>query len=147
MTARPLRQRAPRSGHGLRVIEGKRTRRPVLAPWMAFTLVVVIAFLGLVIARTTLDRGAFELAELNQRIVEAEARQEQLLLEIARLESPGRIGPLAEEMGLVYPEDRRLLLVEGVSTPGPVGDPRWAGVDRLAVEAAPGAGGGVEVSP
>lgn len=145
MTARPLRQ--PRSRPGLRVIQGRRSRRPVIAPWMAFTLVVVVSFLGLVMARTALDRGAFELAELNQRITEAEARHEQLLLEVARLESPGRIAPLAEEMGLVYPEDRSPLLVEGVTPPGPDADPRWAGVDRLAIDAAPGAGGGLEASP
>lgn len=130
MTARPL--RAPRVA-GLRVIEGKTARRPLFAPWVWFTLVVVTAFLGMAVARTALDHGAFELAELNRQIAVETTKNQQLVLDVARLESPARIGPLAEELGLVYPEERRPLLVEGVVQPDGAPDPRWAELANLAV--------------
>ena len=75
-------------------------------------LIGVIAFLGLGFARTSLDRSAFELDGLNRAIAEHEALNEQLRLEIARLENPARVAPLAEEMGLVIPGDTRQLLVD-----------------------------------
>jgi cell division protein FtsL len=75
-------------------------------------LIGVAAFLGLGFARTSLDRSAFELDRLNRQIVEQEALNEQLRLEIARMESPARIAPLAEELGLVIPENTRQLLVD-----------------------------------
>lgn len=134
MTARPL--RLPRPSTGLRVIQGRRLHRPVVAPWMVFAAVVIVAFLGMVIARTTLDRGAFELAELEKRISEEQIQNRRLLLEVARLESPARIGPMAEEMGMVYPEERQPLLVEGVTETDPEADPRWAGMEVLAAEGA-----------
>lgn len=133
MTARPL--RIPRPAGGLRVVQGRTIRKPVVAPWMAFTLVVVVAFVGLAIARTAMDQGAFELAELDRRIAVEETRNQHLRLDVSRLESPARIGPLAEEMGLVYPEDRVLVVVRGVAGPGPDEDPRWAAIDRYAAAA------------
>ena len=99
---------------------------------MVFTLVVVVAFVGLVLARTALDRGAFELADLEGRIAQAETENTQLRLEIARLENPARIAPLAEELGFVYPDRRSPLLVSGVVVDHRDADPRWAEIDRLA---------------
>ena len=130
MTARPLRSTASRPR--LRVVAGRRPRRPSVAPWMVFTLVVVVAFVGLVLARTALDRGAFELADLEGRIAQAETENTQLRLEIARLEDPARIAPLAEELGFVYPDRRSPLLVSGVVVDHRDADPRWAEIDRLA---------------
>lgn len=131
MTARPL--RAPQTRSPLRVIQGRRLRRPVVAPWLAFTIVVVGAFIGLVVSRTALDRGAFELADLESAIATAENEYEHLNLEVARLESPSRVAPLAEQMGLVYPEERQPVLARGVIPTDPVVGPRWASVDRLAL--------------
>lgn len=109
--ARPLRQPAPRQG--LRVLRGRQANlRPALAPWMIVVIIGVAAFLGLGFARTSLDKSAFELDRLNDAIVEQEALNEQLRLEIARLENPARIAPLAEELGLVIPENTRQLLVD-----------------------------------
>lgn len=109
--ARPLRQ--PSSRQGLRVLKGRQARlRPALAPWVIVVLIGVAAFLGLGFARTALDRSAFELDRLNRAIVEQEALGEQLRLEIARMENPARIAPLAEERGLVIPENTRQLLVD-----------------------------------
>lgn len=82
-------------------------------------LIGVAAFLGLGFARTSLDASAFELAELNSAIEEQSAINRQLNLEIARLESPARIAPLAEELGLVIPFETNQILVD-LESAGPV---------------------------
>ncbi|MGA7228548.1 MAG: hypothetical protein WBZ45_10125 [Acidimicrobiia bacterium] len=111
MTAvRPLRRGGEEKS--LRVLPGRRLRRPTLAPWMIVAAIAVIAFLGLGFARTSLDRSAFELDRLDKAITQQEAINQQLKLEIARLENPARIAPLAEELGLVLPADTRQLLVD-----------------------------------
>ena len=110
MSVRPLRQPARREG--LRVLPGKRLRKPTIAPWMIMALIGVVAFLGLGFARTSLDRSAFELAELDKAIDEQVAINRALELEIARLENPARIAPLAEELGLVAPDTTNQLLVD-----------------------------------
>jgi cell division protein FtsL len=79
---------------------------------MVMVLIGVVAFLGLGFARTSLDRSAFELDRLDRAMTEQAAMNEQLRLEIARLENPARVAPLAEEMGLVIPGDTRQLLVD-----------------------------------
>lgn len=122
MTARPLRQVGEQEN--LRVLQGRRLRRPALAPWMSMVLIGVIAFLGLGFARTSLDKSAFEVAVLDKSIAEQTDLNQQLHLEIARLENPARIAPLAEELGLVIPENTRQLLVNLAP-----GGPSVAGVD------------------
>lgn len=117
MTVRPL----PKSGASdqLRVLKGRRLRRPSIAPWMIMVIIAVVAFLALGFARTSLDRSAFELAELNKAIDEQAALNERLRVEVARLENPARIAPLADEMGLVIPTDTHQLLVD-LDVPSPV---------------------------
>lgn len=117
MTAQPLGR--SRGEQGLRVLKGRRLRKPSVAPWMIMVLIAVVAFLGLGFARTSLDRSAFELAELNKSIDTQEALNEQLRLEVARLENPARIAPLADELGLVIPSDTNQLLVD-LDVPSPV---------------------------
>lgn len=117
MTAQPLRKVG--NEQGLRVLKGRRVRKPSIAPWMIMVLIAVVAFLGLGFARTSLDRSAFELAELNKAIDEQAALNEQLRLEVARLENPARIAPLADELGLVIPGDTNQLLVD-LDVPSPV---------------------------
>jgi hypothetical protein len=117
MTVRPVAQ--PAGSEGLRVVKGKKLRRPSLAPWMIMVIIAVVAFLGLGFARISLDRSAFELAELNKAIDEQAAVNEQLRLDVARLENPARIAPLADEMGLVIPVETRPLLVN-LDVPSPV---------------------------
>jgi hypothetical protein len=122
MTARPLRKAGEEER--LRVVKGRKLRRPALAPWMSMVLIAVIAFLGMGFARTSLDKSAFELATLDKAIAEQIALNQQLNLETARLENPARIAPLAEELGLVIPENTRQLLVDLAP-----GGPSVAGVD------------------
>jgi hypothetical protein len=96
-----------------RVIGGRRKAgRPAVSPFIVFGLVVVASMMGIVVARTSLDEGAFRLASLDARLAAEEVRAELLTLQAARLESPTRIAPLAEELGLVLPTDRGVLLVE-----------------------------------
>ena len=104
----------------LRVLKGKkRMRKPSMAPWMIMVVIAVVAFLGLGFARTSLDKSAFDLAELNQSINEQVALNQELRLEVARLENPARIAPLADELGLVLPVETNQLLVD-LDTPEPV---------------------------
>ena len=104
---------------GLRVLKGRRLRKPSIAPWMIMVIIAVVAFLGLGFARTSLDRSAFDLAELNKAIDEQLALNEQLRLEVARLENPARIAPLADGLGLVIPAETNQLLVN-LDVPSPV---------------------------
>lgn len=110
MSARP--QRSTGRDAGLRVVKGRRSRRPTVAPWMVMALVGITAFLGLVFARTSLDQSAFELADLNSLISQQSELNAELRLEIAQLENPAHIAPLAEEMGLIIPDETRQLLVD-----------------------------------
>ena len=75
-------------------------------------LIAVVAFLGLGFASTSLDRSAFDLAELDRAIDEQQVLNQQLRLEVARLENPARIAPLADELGLVLPDETTQLLVD-----------------------------------
>jgi len=120
----------PRFRPGLSVVNGRRPR-PRLLPWLTFSLVAVTAFLGMVLVRTSLDNTAIELARVEEGLAEARSLNQRLRLEIARLESPARIAPLAQEMGMEYPQQSRQLVVEGV-VPKTIGDPRWAEMDRYA---------------
>ncbi|HZD03775.1 MAG TPA: hypothetical protein VE173_02625 [Longimicrobiales bacterium] len=126
MTARPL--RAPVRDSRLRVIGGTRTRRPVTAPWVAVSLIAIATFLALIGARTALDRSAFELAELDKSIAEEAQLNQQLRVEIAELENPARIAPLAEEMGLVIPTEHKQLLVRDVERDDGIVDPGYLAV-------------------
>jgi hypothetical protein len=102
----------------LRVLTGRRLKRPTLAPWMIMVLVGITAFLGLGFARTSLDNSAFELADLTTQLEVQDELNRELKLEIARMENPARIAPLAEEMGLIIPDETHQLLVD-LSPDGP----------------------------
>lgn len=110
MTA--LTQPSPKRGENLRVLKGRRLRRPTIAPWMVVVLIGMTAFLGLGFARTSLDRSAFDLAELNRAMATQEALNRELRLQVARMESPARIAPLADQLGLVMPQQVHQLMVD-----------------------------------
>lgn len=60
----------------------------------------------LIYLRTEIDESAYRIQQLERRIEFEQARQSQLHLEMIRLESPGEIVPIAEQMlGMVLPED------------------------------------------
>lgn len=132
MTARPLRAPGRRVATGLRVVQGRRHRRPVVTPFLAFVLIVLVALFGIVFARTALDQGAFDLGELDRAIVSARSENTRLRLEVARLESPTRVAPLAENLGMVFPTARDTVVVERMVDPLEPEDPRWASIGRYA---------------
>ncbi len=136
MTARPL--RAPKVQPRLRLVRGKRSRAVAVrvSPWLVFSLVVVVSMFSMVIVRTTLDRGAVELATLTRQIEAERASVEELELTMAGLSNATRIGPLAEEMGMVYPGDRLVLVVDGV-VPDDIALELPTEDQRLALEAQP----------
>jgi cell division protein FtsL len=134
VTARPLRAPGARPA-GLRVVQGRRTRRPIVTPFLAFVLIVLVALFGIVFARTALDQGAFDLTELNREILRAQTENTHLRLEVARLESPTRVAPLAEQMGMVFPTERTTVVVERIVDPSQPADPRWASISRYAAAA------------
>jgi hypothetical protein len=116
------------------VVAGRQSPRPAMGPWLVVSLITVVAFLALIGSRTALDRSAFEISELNAAIDEAASVNQKLRIEIAELENPARIVPLAEEMGLVIPTDREQLLVRGVGRDDGITDPDYL----AAVSDAPG---------
>lgn len=118
MTAtQPLRKRA--EDQGLRVLKGRKgARKLLLAPWTIVVMVAIVGFLGLGFAQTSLDNSAFELDDLQSAISEQQALNEELRLEIARLENPARIAPLAEDLGMMLPDETRQILVD-LSPQGP----------------------------
>lgn len=81
---------------------------------MALVIVLAVAMFGLAFSRTALDRSALELSRFESAIAEAGVVNEQLELEVARKESPVRVAPLAKGLGLVIPDERRPIAVEGV---------------------------------
>ncbi|MCY3562331.1 MAG: hypothetical protein F4Y83_01890 [Acidimicrobiia bacterium] len=119
MTTRPT-SPAPSSNRNspLRLISaGTATsaRGPSLLMLLAFILLVVLTFLGMVWSRTLLDEGAFQLADLQTRIEQETIRNRLLRLEVARLENPDRIASLAEPLGLFYPDEVVHIQVPGLA--------------------------------
>ncbi len=128
MTAQPL----PRPGdRGLEVIEGRAQTRPRLRPWLLFAVGVIIAFFGLIVSRISLDRSAFVLDDLDEKIAAAESQHWDLRLEVARLQSPDRIAAAAAEMGLVFPESRTVLVAPPVLDEALEPEYRWAQLKAL----------------
>ena len=102
-----------------------------IAPWLLFTALVIFIFFALIYSRTTLSDSAFRLEEVDSRIVREEATFQQLRLEVARLQSPERIVPLAEEIGLVLPSQVRTVAAAGVAGSEGGAEERWAEVKSI----------------
>lgn len=115
MTARPARSTEEDAAR-LRVIQGRRALRPKAWGWMVVAILATAVFFGLIVANTALDRTAFELEAIRSEITAEQERYDRLRLDVARLRSPERIQPLAEGLGLVYPDpaDRRTVVASGV---------------------------------
>ena len=106
-------------------------RRSRFRLWLLIALVAVGAFFLLISSRIALDRTAFVLEDLEAQIEAEEARYWELRLEVTRLQSPERITSLAVDMGLVYPEDVRMVTVPGLGESGPGVEERWVDLKAL----------------
>lgn len=106
-------------------------RRSRLRPWFLFIIIVVGAFFGLTYSRISLDRSAFSLDTLEQRIAEEEARHFDLRVEVAELQNPERIANVAAEMGMVFPDSRVELAVDRVADDELDLEFRWAQLRAL----------------
>jgi hypothetical protein len=118
MTARSASRDQRRS---LAMIDGQDRDRPRVRPWIAFILAVIVAFFAMIYSRTSLDRSAFDLTELEAQIAEEEARHWDLRVEVARLQS----------MGMIFPARRVALEVPGVDDEGLDPEYRWAQLKAL----------------
>lgn len=102
-----------------------------MRPWFLFVIVVVAAFFGLTYSRISLDRSGFLLDTLEDEVAVEEARLFDLRVEVAELRDPQRIGDLATEMGMVFPESRVELAVEHVPDQELDLEYRWAQLRAL----------------
>lgn len=129
MTARPV--PVTRRRQGLRIIPGRGRPRPKIGTWVLFSVLSVLLFFILIASRVALDRPALELHDLQAKIEQEQTKYQRLRLEVAKLQSPERIVPLAEAMGLGYPSDVRVVVADGVDAPGPATEQRWADVKSI----------------
>ena len=81
------------------------------------------------VAHTVLVEGQVRLDELDQQLVEEQARYQELRQEVAGLEAPTRIVGAAEEQGMVTPDDL-IYLQPPAADPG--GSPAPSGADGSA---------------
>lgn len=92
-----------RSGRTLIKRSGSRRTAP-LAILGFITVAAIIA--GVLITQVVLAQSAYKLQEINKKLSQAEARQEELLAEMALLESPGRIERYARtNLGMIEPSN------------------------------------------
>ncbi len=129
MTARlaPAAQQRPQ----IRVIRGRGVQPLRMAPWLLFTVLVVFVFFALIYSWTALSGSAFDLKEVDAQIAQEAATFDKLRLEVARLQSPERIVPLAEEIGLVLPDQVRTVEAAGVTGSDGGAEARWAEVKSI----------------
>jgi cell division protein FtsL len=90
---------------GLKVVRGRRRLpRFAMVPWLAYTMLLALAFLALVYSQTSLNNRAVELDAVRAEVVEAARVGEGLKLEIARLQAPDRVVAKAAELGMRLPD-------------------------------------------
>ncbi|GBD84674.1 cell division protein FtsL [bacterium BMS3Abin02] len=129
MTARPA--RVVQVDRRLRVIAGRRSVRPRLGTWVLFTALAIALFFALILSRVALDKPALEMNDLSKQIEAEQVQYQQLRLEVARLQAPERIVPLAEELGLTYPDEVRVVVADGVGDRRPPTEDRFADVRSI----------------
>ena len=97
--------------------------RRIAPAYIVVAIVISAVVAGVLLEQVALGQSAFKLQTINKRLAAAEARQDELLAEVAQLESPGRIERYARtRLGMIDPT-----VVEYV-----VADVRIGGNNRLA---------------
>lgn len=106
----------------------RRTRARVMG--VLVLIVVACALFGLVTSHVALTQAQFRLEDMQARAEAEQARYERLRLEVAELESPGRIVAAAQErLGMVPPPG-----ITYLSPVGPVSDVPVDEEDEAAAE-------------
>jgi len=103
----------------LRVVAPAERRRrfsPLAA--VILTAALFALLLAVAVAHTVLVEGQVRLDELDQQLVQEQARYQDLRQEVAELEAPTRIVGAAEEQGMVTPDDL-VYLQPPAAEPGP----------------------------
>lgn len=107
---------APRLGvarrRSKRLIKRGNARR--IAPaYIAVAIAISAIVAGVLLEQVVLAQSAFKLSAINKRLAAAEVRQEELLAEVAQLESPGRIERYARtHLGMVDPTNVEYVVVD-----------------------------------
>ena len=134
--AAPARTDAQRARPTLLVVERARrgpAARPARARLMGLLVAIVVAaaLFGLVTSHVALTQGQFRLEDMRNKADTEQARYERLRLQVAELESPGRIVAAAQErLGMVPPPG-----ITYLSPVGPVSDtPAGEASGRVATE-------------
>lgn len=99
--------------------------------WVLVALSLIAAFFAVIYSRIALDRSAFVQNEIERSISIEEARYWELRLEVTELQAPDRIAGVAEEMGLVFPDQVLTVSVPGLGDPGPGIEERWVDLKAL----------------
>ncbi len=68
------------------------------------SLIGLTLFFGVIYARVFLDKSAFEIADLQVEIRQQQQLNQQLHLQVAELEAPGRVFDAATRLGLLHPK-------------------------------------------
>ena len=90
-----------RSSRSLIKRSGSRKTAPIA---IVGTIALVAVIAGVLITQVVLAQSAYKLQEINKKLAQAETHQEELLAEMALLESPGRIERYARtNLGMVEP--------------------------------------------
>jgi cell division protein FtsL len=88
---------------GRRLVKKKRNTRSAPLIIVATILVGAVIF-GVLLEQVVLAQSAFRLSQINEQLDAAESKHEELLLNAARLEAPGRIESYARtRLGMVDP--------------------------------------------
>jgi len=104
----------------LRVVAPTERTRRRFSPAAAVILTAALfaLLLAVAVAHTVLVEGQVRLDELDQQLVQEQARYQDLRQEVAELEAPTRIVGAAEEQGMVTPDDL-VYLQPPAAEPGP----------------------------
>jgi cell division protein FtsB len=113
------------------MVIGPHTRRRRITHWVLLSIAGCALFLLLVLSRIALDRHAFVMEDLEGAIATEEARYWELRMDVAELRDPARIARMARSMGMVYPEEVRLVSVPGLGSSEFDIEERWANLKLL----------------
>lgn len=129
---------------GRRLIKRSGARKTVPLAIVGTILVVAIVG-GVLITQVVLAQSAYKLQEINSKLTQAETRQQELLADMALLESPGRIERHARtKLGMVAPTDVEYIVAK-IGTTG--SDNRLAEALERRNVPLPGSGTAVGTAP